>query len=101
MATLGSELDRHKLETTFYDNHVVHTTYITNLATRQRRVPVKSKWIEKGLIGSGAFGIVALEEDEKGQLRAVKRYSRGLSNVNYTQELKQLVNLKEVCFRKI
>lgn len=101
MTTLRSGLDRHKLETTFYDDHVVHKTYITNLATRQRRVPVKSKWTEKRLISSGGFGIVALEEDEKGQLRAVKRYSQGLRNVNHTQELKQLVDLKEVCFRKI
>lgn len=93
--------DRYKLETTFYDGYVIHTTYKTDLAARQRRVAVREKWIEKKELGSGGSGVVTLEEEEGGQLRAVKRIPRGGGNIDHSRELKALWKLRDVGIHKI
>lgn len=86
----ASNLDRFRLETTFHGDHVIHTTYNSNLAA------VDTKWTKKRRIGSGAYGIVTLEENERGQLRAVKRITLGVGEIDYYRELKALSSLTDV-----
>lgn len=68
----NSNLDRFKLETSFGDGSVTHTTYTTN-----RKAPVQTTWKDSKTIRSGGFGVVILQEADGGQLRAVKKiYNR-------------------------
>lgn len=100
MATtpITPEFARYKLETDFQDDHIVHTTYTTDPTARQRRarIAVKTKWVEKKTLGSGGHGIVSLQEDEEGNLRAVKRLPLGMHKIDYSQELKALSELSDV-----
>lgn len=91
-----STLENFKLETTFGDGYVEHTTYEWELSTRR---PLEtSRWNEVKTIGAGAFGSVALEKKEPGgQLRAVKRLQRSqLVRTGFSQELLALITLAEV-----
>lgn len=90
------KVDRYKLETVIYEDHVVHTTYKTDLAARQRKVTVEEKWTRKKEIGVGGFGVVLLEQEEGGQLRAIKKLPLGLPNVDYSRELNTLARLTDV-----
>lgn len=93
-----AKLDRYKLETAFHADHsVTHTTYKTDLAARQRKTAVRTKWTEKRKLGSGGFGIVVLQEAEGGQLRAVKKLPQGLGKIDYSRELKVLSKVADVC----
>lgn len=86
-----SKIDRYKLETTFHTGSVTHTTYKTDLATGQRKTPVQTTWTDQGTLGSGGFGVVALQRaDVSGQLRAVKKIMKGLGHIDYSRELKVL-----------
>lgn len=90
-------LDRYKLETTVYDGSVVHTTYMSRLESRQRRIPVQTKWTDKKILGAGGFGIVVLQETDGGELRAVKKLLKGMGNIDYSRELKMLSKVAHVC----
>lgn len=98
MAALDSRLKQFKLETTFHDGHVIHTTYPTDLATQQREVAVKSKWIEKEKIEARGPSAVTLEENEEGQLRAVKSLNKDFYPTNFIKELRIMIHLRNVCF---
>lgn len=95
MSGPAPKLNHYKLETEFHEDHVVHTTYEWQLATRLRRV---STWERGKRIGAGAFGSVWLEKErEGGKLRAVKRLPRDfLPDAGFSQELLALVKLKVV-----
>lgn len=93
----SSKVDRYKLETVIYEDHVIHTTYRTDLASGQRKVAVGEKWMRRKEIGIGGFGVVFLEEEEReSKLRAVKRLPLGLRNVDYSRELNTLAKLTDV-----
>lgn len=91
-----SKLDRYKLETAFYEDHVVHTTSKTDRAAGQRKTEVKTKWKRKKEIGVGGFGVVWLEEEDEGELRAVKRLPLRCRNVDYSSELSTMAKLTDV-----
>lgn len=93
MAVPVSTLENFKIETQFGDGYVVHTTYKWEFSTRGRGQ--SSKWEEVGLIGSGAFGSVWLEKEQKGGLlRAVKRLPRAsLIKTGFSQELLALITV--------
>lgn len=96
MAVPISTLDHFKVETTFGDGYVEHTTYEWEFSTKVREQV--SKWEEVRCIGSGAFGSVWLEKEQKGgQLRAVKRLPRtALPGTGFSQELLALITLRGV-----
>lgn len=74
------------LETTFYAGHsVTHTTYRTDLAARQRKTPILTKWSERKVLGSGGFGIVAFQGADRGELRAVKKIPKGMGNIDFSR----------------
>lgn len=95
----ATRLNRHKLRTEFHEDTVTHTTFESDLATRRRRVEVKTTWKREMELGAGGFGEVWREKEENGELRAVKILPRVLLNtqkIDYTRELETLVELKDV-----
>lgn len=65
MAFRGMDLGRYKFDTIFHDGSVVHKRPLARVSDKT--------WRRKHKIGAGAFGDLWLEqEDESGQLRAVK-----------------------------
>lgn len=96
MAVPTSTLDNFKVETTFGDGYVVHTTYEWEFSTRGQME--SSRWDEVRCIGTGAFGSVWLEKEESGgQLRAVKRLPRAsLAVRGFSRELPTLITLGDV-----
>lgn len=87
-------LDKYKFRTTFHPDSVEHTTHTSNLRSRQRRVEVKTKWTREKELGSGAFGVVWKEREEKSkELRAVKIILRRLINVREVEALAELQNV--------
>lgn len=96
MAVSISTLDHFKVETTFGDGYVVHTTYEWEFSTRgQKR---STTWEEVKCIGRGAFGSVWLEKEQNGaQLRAVKRIPRAtLAGTGISRELLALIAVGDV-----
>lgn len=92
------QIDKYKLETTVLDGSVIHTTYKTDLESRQRRTVVQTKWTDKKKLGSGGFGIVVLQEAEGGKVRAVKKLLKGMANIDYSRELTVLSKVAHVSF---
>lgn len=87
------ELTRYKLDAIFSENTV------TNDPSDRQPPPGmeegRTVWRIGKVLGSGSFGIVSLQEDERsGQLRAVKVIHKSQSGA---QELKTLVALRDVC----
>lgn len=91
-----SRLDRYKLDTSFGDGSVTHTTTRTDLAARQRKVAVQTTWNEKRTLGSGGFGIVTLQQTDGGDLRAVKKIFKGLGTFDFSRELVVLSKVAHV-----
>lgn len=62
-----------KLETRFLDDCIEHTRVIPDPA-RERRKPIKEvkQWRRVRELGEGGFGIVWLEKEQGGELRAIK-----------------------------
>lgn len=89
-----------KLETVFDGGSVIHTTYLSDNKSMQRRTPVLTRWTETKHLGSGAFGVVVLQENEMGELRAVKKLLKGMGNIDYARELNVLSKVANVCFSR-
>ncbi|KAK7225680.1 hypothetical protein V2G26_013683 [Clonostachys chloroleuca] len=88
-----------RLDTTFDLNSrtVCHVSFITNLASRQRRVKTEVRWKRSKRIGAGGFGSIWLERcvegGSLGQLRAVKEIAKqpdATHAVDYTRELEAI-----------
>lgn len=91
-----TKFDRYKLESTFHDGGVTNTRYKADLSAGLRKTAVKTKWADMGLLGSGGFGTVSLQQEEYGhQLRAVKRVVKGLSG-GIVNELKVMCKIVDV-----
>lgn len=88
-------LDPYKLETRIDGGSVIHTTYTTDLVSRQRRTRVQTRWTDTKTLGRGGFGIVVLQQTEEGQLRAVKKLLKERANIDY-RELKVLSKVAHV-----
>lgn len=84
-----------KLDTTFYDDYVVHER-----GRARWWGTIKEKWAWKRDIGAGGFGVVWLEEEATNQqLRAVKRLTKlemVAQNVDFRRELQNLVAVTNV-----
>lgn len=95
MASGLAKFARYKLNTVFDGDSVVHTTYKSDLRTRQRKVEVKTRWRREEEMGSGAFGVVWRESagEESGELRAVKIIPKRLLNL---PEVDALVEVQDV-----
>lgn len=97
MATGSSSIDQYKLTTAFdEDNNPIHTTCIPDLVAGGGNIEVQTKWKRKKDIGVGGFGVVWLEEEEKGQLRAVKRLPQTVTGISWSRELNMLAQLRSV-----
>lgn len=94
-----SEVDEYKLETEFRHNYVVHTM---NMREPYAQLWERPTWKQHKKIGRGAFGDVWLEKKRgRDELRAVKKLHREiLPKSGFSQELRALINLKEVSLRK-
>lgn len=91
-----SKLERFKLETSFGNGTVTHTTYSTDVAARQRRAPVLTTWTDMRTLGSGGFGVVILQEADRGELRAVKKIYTG-TGMDFSRELSVMIKVAHVC----
>lgn len=97
MTSETAKFNRYKLETSFHDGYVVHTTHESDLISGRREVEIKTKWNRKRHIGEGGFGVVWLEEEEtRRELRAVKRMPNRTGNFGCLRELYTLTKLKDV-----
>lgn len=97
MSTPPPALGHYKLETEFHDGYVVNRTYEWDYSVRREKSLVK--WKRGKTLGKGAFGEVWLEEEEGGELRAVKcleRHSAVIMDAGVTRELLALITLTEV-----
>lgn len=93
----NSKLDRFKLETSFGDGSVTHTTYRSDMATRQRRAPIQTTWTDKKTLGSGGFGVVSLQQTDGGELRAVKKIFTGTGQIDFSREVTVMIKVAHVC----
>lgn len=91
-----SRVNRYKLESTFGEDSVVHTTYRTDLAARERNTAVQTKWTDGRILGSGGFGMVIIQQTDSGELRAVKKILKGGGKVDYSRELSVLTKMAHV-----
>lgn len=92
-----SKMDRFKLETSYGIGSVTHTTHTTDTAIGQRRVPVQTTWTHQKTLGSGGFGVVALQQTEAGELRAVKKIYTGVAKIDFTREIAVMAKVAHVC----
>lgn len=95
MTSRPPHYNRYKIESEFGTDAVTHHTFKTDLRTGQRRVKVETTWVRERKLGTGTFGEVYLEqEQESGELRAVKVISRAHVKI---QEVESLIDLRDVC----
>lgn len=95
MVSKAMVVDKYKLDSVFYDDSVVHTTCLTE----GQQIVLKTRWRRETRLGSGAFGTVWRErEDRSGQVRAVKVIPRLQVNV---REVEALVALQDVSLNTI
>lgn len=89
-----SKIDNYKLDATFGNGTVVHTTRLAG--TRCITAPTTT-WKRDKKLGTGGFGVVWLEREEtSGELRAVKVLSKLQVNV---REVEAMVDLQDVSIR--
>jgi hypothetical protein len=86
-----------KLESSILDDYTIHTKYISNPATGERRTRVEERWQRTKELGRGSYGVVWLEKctsgPGSGQLRAVKELRKEPANVSpihYHRELEAI-----------
>lgn len=85
MTSITERIDRYRLDSVFDGDSVLH---MTRLLPGPRMVELESSWTRDKKIGSGAFGIVWREkEDRTGELRAVKVISKLQLNVREVEAL--------------
>ena len=101
MASSETVIGYHKLDTTFYIDHVQHITYHSDAVLGKRRVKVVQNWYRDQELGRGSFGTVFLERSQKGECRAVKdvskeRDSARTAKVDYRMELMAMAALAKV-----
>lgn len=97
MANLNnSKIDRYKLETSFGNGTVTHTTYRTDVAAQERRAQVQTTWTDKRSLGSGGFGVVLLQQADGGELRAVKKIYTGAAQIDFTREITVMAKVSHV-----
>lgn len=90
-----SDLERYRLPVKFNKGYIIHP--ISNdLATVDEGDEVEERWIQKQQIGKGGFGEVWLQEEEGGELRAVKRLAQVVRGVDFSRELVTLATLVDV-----
>lgn len=100
MSSISDLIDHFKLDTQFYDNYTQHIFRQSDSARGQRRVKVKKRWYRRDKIGQGGFGTVWREEEQAGEVRAVKEIPRQgplQSRIDYQKELLAMAKLSKVC----
>lgn len=90
----NSKLDRFKLETSFGDGTVTHTTYQADIAAREHRARVQT-WTDKKHLRSG--GVVMLQQADGGELRVVKKVRAEARRMNVMRDITVLTQLTHVC----
>jgi len=93
--TLVDSVERYKLNTEFFQEHVQHT----DGGIAKNKVTVKGYWSSVGEPGRGGSGVVRKQiHDTTGNCRALKIIDKWLpSNKNYARELHMMAILSEVC----
>ena len=87
----------YKLETEFFQDHVIHTKYLGKAKNRNEKV--KEDWSNCGKLGRGGFGIVNKQiQKNTGHCRAVKTIDKRLPHkLDYSRELLVMAILAKVC----
>ena len=97
MTSLDHVVDSHKLDTKFFSDHVQHTTVHSDASRSRRRVTVVKNWYRGREVGRGTFGMVFLEESERGEQRAVRRIAKDSRIIiDYKRELMAMAILAKV-----
>lgn len=95
---INSDLERYRLPVKFNGEYIIHP--ITDFTAGDAVSEVEERWMQKQVIGKGAFGEVWLQEEEGGgELRAVKRLAQVADGVDFSRELVTLAKLADVGFR--
>jgi hypothetical protein len=92
-----------KLEVDVFPDHVIHSDYVSNPSTGQRRTRIEERWENTRTIGRGSFGVVSLQTcttgPPTGQVRALKELWKGEvagpSVINYVRELEALAKFSQ------
>ena len=99
MATHQSDfVERHKLETEFFQDRVRHTRYVKKRKNRSKRM--KEDWRDCGELGAGGFSVVYKQErGTTGLYRAVKTINKERlpPKFDYSRELLIMAILSKVC----
>lgn len=91
MSSKISTVDQYKLDVTFLDEAVVHTT---RLVGAECIASPTTTWRREKKLGAGGFGVVWLEREQgSAQLRAVKVISKLQLNL---REVEAMVELRDV-----
>ena len=91
MASSEIVIGYHKLDTTFYTNHVQHITLRSDASQGKRRVKEVNSWYRDREIGRGSFGTVFLERSQKGEYRAVKVIAKDMNSTRRIDSRRELM----------
>ena len=89
-------VERYKLDTEFFQDHVRHTRYVEKAKNRYEKV--KEEWSNCGELGKGGFGVVHKQiQKTTGRYRAVKIIEKGPPlRPDYSRELALMAKLAKV-----
>ena len=92
-------IEHFKLDVVFFPDDTRHIFYHSDGRQNQRKVKVVNKWIKQQELGEGGCGTVWLENDSKGDERAVKQISKGFclrNQIDYKKEILAMAKLTKV-----
>jgi hypothetical protein len=96
-------IEHFKLDAQIYDDHTLHTEYVSDPARGMRKARVEKRWYKERHIGHGAFGDVWLEVQKEHDRVTAKRAVKSIQKrrmesvkIDYKRELLALAKLSRV-----
>jgi hypothetical protein len=101
MATSSDLVNYFRLEAKFLDDHTEHGRERSDPGRGLRKYTEIQRWKRIRELGHGGFGDVWLEQEEGGQLRAVKEIRKrdeASRKIDYSRELHAMASFSRVWF---